>query len=375
MRRLLILCAIALTFACQPSRISGKLAPGAWDQTVRKALDDVISSNRDKDAYAVFDFDKTTIVHDISQALWVYQIEHLCYADAPSHSFLDGIPDTSKEIDGISFAEFGAILKEDFEQLSAILSQGKSLEEIHSSDIYLDFRTRMAVMLTRMDGIFGSEVSYLWMPGLLAGYTHEQAREVVHDAVLEHLGKDKLAVEDWNSPDGKWSIKVERGIYFPPEMKDLYNCRRKNGITPYVCSASMELIVEVLACDPELGLGLPPEQVFGLRMMPGEIISASYDSQYVQPIKDGKASCINKYIAPCHSGAQPILVAGDSNGDVPMLSSYPNMQHGLIIDVGRDPESKIGKLAAQARAERNLGRYLLQPAFAKASGEISGGGI
>jgi hypothetical protein len=68
-------------------------------------------------------------------------------------------------------------------------------------------------------------------------------------------------------------------------------------------------------------------------------------------------------MAPAYGFAGPVLVAGDSNGDVPMLTAFPDTWHGLIIDVGRSPESSIGQLAAQARFERNRGRYLLQPSF------------
>ena len=86
--------------------------------------------------------------------------------------------------------------------------------------------------------------------------------------------------------------------------------------------------------------------------------------------------CALALVLACQSGHQhPELVAGDSNGDVPMLTSFGNTVHGLIIDVGRSPESKIGKLAAQAREEGNNGRYLLQPNFAPIRGSIDGGGI
>lgn len=76
-----------------------------------------------------------------------------------------------------------------------------------------------------------------------------------------------------------------------------------------------------------------------------------------------------------HGNADPVLVAGDSNGDVPMLTSFSGTVHSLIIDVGRRPESQIGRLAAQAREQGNKGRYMLQPNFASIRGRIDGGGI
>ena len=375
MKRLYLLLALTLTLACQHSAQHRELAAGTWDAQVRNQLNDLLETYQDSGAYAVFDFDKTSIVHDVSQALWVYQVEHLRYADAPAHGFLDGIPDVSQPIGGITFAQMGEVLKEEYAQLAALQADGKTLEQIHATDTYKDFRARMATLLVEMDDVFGYEVSYLWMPGLLAGYTEAEAREVVHDAVLDQLGKDKLEVQEWTSPDGQWSTPVERGIWFSPEMKDLYRCLADHGITAYVCSASLELIVEVLACDPDLGVGLPPEQVFGLRFVPGDKLVAEYDPSYVQTIRSGKVTCINTYMAPLHGNKGPVLVGGDSNGDVPMLIAFDDTRHGLIIDVGRSPESKIGRLATQAREQNNTGRYLLQPNFAPIRGAVDGGGI
>lgn len=363
----LILCAALAVASCHaPKTLEG----GSWDPYVRESLNALLTSK--SGGYAVFDFDKTSIVHDISQALWVYQIEHLRYADAPKHRFMDGIPDPSRLIPGsdITFAKMGEMLQVEYALLRNFLDHG---EKIHDMVLYQDFRARMYSLLVGMDMAFGEEVSYLWMPGLLAGYTEQEARAVVHDAIAEHLGADKLAVEEWRSKDGKWGGKVERGIYFAPEMKDLFNCLRDNKIDAYVCSASLELIVEELACDPQLGPGLPPEHVFGLRFAPSERLAARYDDKYVQPIGPGKVSCIKTCIAPSYEGRGPVLVGGDSNGDVPMLTAFDDMVCGLIIDVGRSLTSPIGELTALARSCDS--RYLLQPAFAKAAGAVEGGGI
>jgi len=50
---------------------------GGWDPQVQTALNGLMA-NCGEGSYAVFDFDQTSIVHDIAQAIWVYQIEHLC---------------------------------------------------------------------------------------------------------------------------------------------------------------------------------------------------------------------------------------------------------------------------------------------------------
>lgn len=373
MKKLIVLLSLAVLLpAC-----SKPLENEAWDPAVKSALNTLIRQEAGKDAYAVFDFDKTSIVHDISNALMVYQIENLCFADAPEHNFLDGVetPDTLMEGQDVTFAEMGAFLRDEYLTLKAQKDEGRSMEVIHGSPVYLDFRARMWAFLEAMDATFGEWVSYCWMPGLLTGMTEEEARSVIRAAIQQEYGPEKLKVEEWTSPDGRISATVERGIWMSDAMKELYRSLVRKGITPYVCSASLELIVEELACDPVLGPGLPREQVFGLRFVPEEPLQARFDPSYPQPIGPGKVDCIKAFMAPAHGGSDPVLVGGDSNGDVPMLTAFPDTRKGLIIDVGRKPETPVGKLAAQARSEQNRGRFLLQPAFAKADGAVEGGGI
>lgn len=337
---------------------------GSWDPQVKTALNRLIS-NCGEGSYAVFDFDQTSIVHDITQALWVYQIEHLCFADAPIHDFLDGIPEPESLMPGTktTYAEMGRILSEEFEAMTVRQKAGERIESIRQSDVYLDFRARMHSLLEAMDEQWGSWVAYLWQPGLLAGYTEAEARALIHDAILEHLGIDKLAIEQWKSPDGRWGGNVMRGIWVSPEMKELYRCLKAANIDVYVCSASLELIVEVLACDSVLGFGLPADRVYGLRFVEGEKLVAQYDPQYKQSINEGKVDCIKAYLAPAYGNSGPVLVAGDSNGDVAMLTAFPDMKNGLIIDVGRSETSAIGQLATRAKKEGNTGIYILQPSF------------
>ena len=337
---------------------------GKWDPQVQTALNGLLS-NCGEGSYAVFDFDQTSIVHDISQALWVYQIEHLCFADAPIHDFLDGIPEPESLMPETetTYAEMGRVLSEEYKTMTTRVEAGESIESIWQSDVYLDFRARMCSLLEAMDEQWGSWVAFLWQPGLLAGYTEAEARALIHDAILEQLGRDKLAVEQWLSPDGRWGGDVMRGIWVSPEMKELYRCLQAANIDAYVCSASLELIVEALACDTVLGFGLPAERVYGLRFVEGEKLTVQFDSQYKQPIKEGKVDCIKAYMAPAYGNTNPVLVAGDSNGDVPMLTAFSDMKHGLIIDVGRSETSAIGQLATQAKKDGNTGIYILQPSF------------
>ena len=76
------------------------------------------------------------------------------------------------------------------------------------------------------------------------------------------------------------------------------------------------------------------------------------------------------FAAACDRG-EPARELVPGNWDAQIRTNL----NGLIIDVGRSPESPIGQLATLARKEGNRGRYLLQPNFAPIRGSAEGGGI
>ena len=161
-------------------------------------------------------------------------------------------------------------------------------------------------------------------------------------------------LEKWESPErglcGKVSVSFTRGIGITEEIKSLYKALNNNGFSTYICSAAEEYIVETIACDKKYGFGLPPENVFGIRLAPFEngIIKSEYDTAYIQTYKEGKTKAIMEYISPLHCGKEPVLVAGDSNGDYDMLTAFKDLKAGLIIDCGNG--GPIGELTKDARS-------------------------
>ena len=158
-------------------------------------------------------------------------------------------------------------------------------------------------------------------------------------------------MEAWDSPDGQVSVQVPKGMAITPEMKELYAALREAGFDVYICSASYEEMVEAVACNEKYGLNLPKENVFGIRLEPGsdECIHAVGAKGYPQPYHQGKVDCIKEYIASSHGGRGPALVAGDSNGDYAMLTSFPDMKRGLIVNCLR--KGDIAGLTASAIAD------------------------
>ena len=357
-----------------------------WNDSVYAALDELIRSegisSPDYDPqcrpYAVFDYDNTTIINDISLTLMIYQIENLNYAFSPDEAFgrfTANIPDLDCELKGIlpeNWAPDGPKLKadredgkgwtarelaqglsDDFAVLMSMKADGMALDEIRSSNCYLDFRARLLVLNEGVEHSFDYGIWCLWQPSLFFGMSWEELQSFTRESVDHWLSFGPIRSEIWDSPDGSLSVEVRKGMALPQENIHLYKCLQDNGFDVYICSASLEKIVEAMACDPKYGLNIPPENVFGIRLADEQICYGELAPDYDQTYQSGKTACIRKLIAPSHCGRQPSLIAGDSNGDYPMLSDFDSLRLGLIIDCKRS--GPIARLAAEARAAAPAG--------------------
>lgn len=314
--------------------------------------------------YAVFDFDNTLIVGDISLTTMVYQIENLEYSIAPDGFFLaltDCIPNIDCALEGfpgISARMLATDLYNDYIYLydNYISERKLTLEEITRSDEFKDFRAKLWALSLGADTTFGYETGCLWILRLLSGMRTAGVKELACRAAEAAMG-DKLREEKWCSPRmgeaGKVEVTVPRGLRIRKEMINLTETLNHYGIDVYICSASSEMLVEAVAERWFPVIGGPA--VFGLRTTSGDTVSpkARYAPSYPHTFHEGKCELIDRFIAPLHGGKAPVLVAGDSNGDYAMLTSYPSMARGLIID-----RPSAGDIAALK--ESGDSKYLVQ---------------
>ena len=341
MGKLYRLLALALLVSCTPS-----LERGEWEEDTYQALSALVNDKSLSGGYAVFDCDNTTILHDVTHTLMVWQIENLEFADAVDERFLQGLARTDFPLEGLDMTaeEMGSYLYDCYTDLRSRLDEGVSLGKIHESEAYLDFRAAFLAFYKAIGNNYTYGELCLWEPMLFSGLPENKAEE----SLSFWLSQGRVWNESWTSTDGRFTGVAEKGIVITDDMKSLLNALRKSGITPYICSASPEWVVEALVCNPENGLGFVPEEVFGVRFDGGD-----YAEGYPQPFKEGKVACIDSLIAPLHGGVQPALVAGDSSGDVAMLTAYPGMRVGLIMNQHRGGE-------IECLAGLNDGRYVSQ---------------
>ena len=132
-----------------------QLITGNWAPATRARIQAVIDENANQGKYVVFDFDNTSVIFDIQEALLIYQIENLQFKIDPAdmEAVLEtGIPDLNKSmgtsLDGknITPATLVADITSDYEWIYANyegFEGDKDLNYIHASNQYQDFAAKL----------------------------------------------------------------------------------------------------------------------------------------------------------------------------------------------------------------------------------------
>lgn len=364
-----------------------------WADATYEALNKLIKNNGIQSStydpankpYVVFDCDNTTVINDIEEALLIYQLENLRFKLTPDNiaAVLEtGIPDIEqpfvedyrnaegKELNVKLVAEDCASdYKYLYENYSGFGAGGaKTLDEIKETDEYKDFTTKVRFLYSAVNDTFDASVGYPWVTYLFTGMTSDEVRKLAEESHDYWLSYGEFTKETWTSPEtlkgnaGVVSISYKTGLAFPEEMKDLYNTFMDNGIDVYVCSASFYDVVIAAMTNPKYGYNVKESNVYAMRLKTdeqGRYIN-EYDDNYFQTQGKGKAHTINAFIRGMYGNRGPIFVAGDSSGDFNMMTEYPDMQLGLIVNrVRSDSMMSISKEAAGMIGSSDA-KYVLQ---------------
>lgn len=362
------------------------LTPGRWAPKNRERLEELIRRNAFQGRYACFDFDDTTSVHAVDHALFAYQVHMLRFAMDPRQmrraltmglGDLDRVLGYNQERRPVRCGDLVGDLCGDYGLLWKSRAVGAGEEELSAvrrTLEYRDFAAKLHWMRRMLDRAFPIEVSYPWCSYFLTGFTPEEARRLSREAVAWAMEAGRYGTVTLCSPEerlgaaGRIRTAEEKGLTFPQEMRDLYRTLWDNGITPYLVSASPE---ELVRAGSELaGLGVPPERIFAMRAQrdaAGRYICAyDYDwgGGYEQTFGPGKSRVIARFIAPRHGGRGPLLVCGDAESDMDMMTDWMDggdTELGLILNHLRDP-ARHPRLCRASReaAARPGGRFLLQ---------------
>lgn len=362
------------------------LTPGRWAPENRERLEEVIRRNAFQGRYACFDFDDTTSVHAVDHALFAYQVHMLRFAMDPEQmrealtaglGDLDRVLGRNQENRPVRCGDVARDLCRDYGLLwesRAVGAGEEALSAVRRTPEYRDFSAKLHWMRAALDRVFPIEVSYPWCIYLLSGFTPEETRRLGREAIAWAMEAGRYGTVTLCSPEerpgaaGGIRTVEESGLTFPEEMRDLYRVLQDHGITTYLVSASP---AELVRAGSELaGLGVPPERIFAMRARrdaEGRYICAyDYDwgGGYEQTFGPGKSRVIDRFIAPRHGGRGPLLVCGDAESDMDMMTDWMDRgdtELGLVLNHLRDPEHhpRLSRAAREAAA-RPGGRFLLQ---------------
>lgn len=343
-----------------------QLITGNWAPATRARIQAVIDENAGKGRYVCFDFDNTSAIFDVQEALLVYQIENLKFKIEPKDMagvLETGIPDLEKEmgksLDGktITPATLVADLVSDYTWIYnnyAGFKGNKDLNYIHASNQYQDFAAKLRFMYNNLGDFFDHAVSYPWVTYLFTGMTPDEVQELAAASHRYWSTYGRYAEETWTSPvelpgqTGVVSASYITGVTFTDELRDLYATLMANDIDVYIVSASP--IDTIIAANESMGYGIPEDQIFAMRNKldaNGTYINEyDYDwggeGKYAQTQGEGKSTIITNFIAPKYEGVGPLMVFGDSAGDWNMMTDWMesgDTELGVIFNRYRKPGS------------------------------------
>lgn len=307
-----------------------------WNPDFLKKLDSLLSAPLPKKSFAVFDWDHTCVFNDCQDAVFRYQLEKLEFKLTPKDLQLTF--SAQREI-----IVYEAAFYELFQRIQR-LRKSATTEQIVQNPMHDEF-VKLGLHLNQLylkDPRLGPKFAYAWIIKWLKGFTETEAFDLAQKSIKEAL---KLPLS-------------EQGLRVQFAMLALIQQLRSSGIQPYVVTASHQSVVQAIACDPALGYGFQMNEIKGMRLDTDSKKRFTLDLKHAWPMtwRSGKVEAIRKEIS---SSLDPLLVAGDSDGDYEMLTQFKDMKIGLILE--KPGQVDLGKLMTKIRAgEPGTERYVIQ---------------
>lgn len=360
----------AIETAAQPGRES--FLEGAWDPFNRATLEGLIREHgrggarwdADHAPVAVFDWDNTSIAGDVQETVFLHQLENLQFDFTPEmlgKVIREGIPSdrftrpfSNQDGGEVSIEEVATDIERSYRVLyhgHEGLNGDEPLERISGMPEYREFVAKMLFAYRAIGATFDHRISYPWVIYMLAGMTDREVTALSNRAIGAALEME-MGRRTWTSPKidsaaGVVSVEVERGIRLSAEMQSLYRVMTHEGFDVYVCSASFSTVVRAIASGERYGYGLDPANVVAMeveREADGRLLPR-YRRGYPQTQGPGKVEALRAFLP-----RPPVFVAGDSDGDVDMLTAFEETELRLVIDRGGD--GPIARLVERGRLQR-----------------------
>lgn len=336
-----------------------------WNPVVRERLNKMMQRavNSSDKQYAVVDWDNTFVYMDTSEVFLLEQLAQLKFNVTPQvMEFIlkKGIPKTNykenyKTDDGKAIN--ADMIVGDIVNAFAVLYEeyikgDKTLEEVKKLEEYKEFVAKYYYNYKAVIDSFGPDIAYVWAKYSMTNMTEEEIAEVTR-AGIEKQGKTNVkkitldSSEVLKSDTGPLSVSFTIGYRFIEPMQELAKAMQANGIDLYVDSAAYQDIIGPVVSNPAYGYDIPKQNAYAMRFEKKNNKSMpEYKEGYFVTFKGGKTDVIKTFIAPKYDGRAPIFVAGDSDGDVAMMTDF---DVDTVLVINRNKGGLIGQMADIAR--------------------------
>lgn len=336
--------------------MQAKITQQKWDPFVFQRLNDTISqASTDVTAdvadrsYVVFDFDNTTILHDIEDHLMMYMLDHLAYKMTPEEfyqvltngpmNFQQPIfPNTHNMATFIDLADDiiaqYQVLYTDY--IDVPEDERIPLAEIKDFAQYNEFAAKLRLYYQLAGHEFsrtpGENSPIYWFKGYTTQEFSALSIKVFEDALNKPLTLRRLfSSQHIKSKVGKVESTFEQGIRVPEEILQLWSVLRENNIDIYVISASPIDLVRTVASQAPFNL--PKDQIFGMcyDVTDDGIIDSRIEAGTLITKGLGKVEVIKEFLERKYQ-KEPLMLFGDSMGDYPMMTQLPYVKLSVLFN-------------------------------------------
>ena len=380
-----------------------------WADDVKQAINDLVdtygvySAGYDDTAYAVFDFDNTTVIFDVEEQLAAYQLQSMSFALTPEELpavLITGLSDPDEDLTALGYGSGSyrdwitditaayTALYDAYGPFTPAGADAETRQTMQADEQWQEFAAKMRAMYDLVYEHESASAAYPWITYWFTGMTEQEVYDL---AAASHTLYGNVETEQvtWSSPAdmdsavGPVTVTWTAGITVTENIKELWQVLCRNGIDVWVCSASD--INAVCAAVDVFGLHDLCTGVIAMTdvMEDGKYVNA-YDyktgvcrcagedgtwsrgtaASGAQTQGPGKVTAINNILCAAY-GCGPLCGFMDSSGDFNFCTEYDTLK--LVVCMNRASRKVTdggGLIAEVAVYEKDTLHYDLQAANA-----------
>lgn len=353
-----------------------------WAPDVKQGLNDLVTiyGNAPEKQYAVFDFDNTSSVFDITENEMCLQLMTMSFEMTPerfSEVMATDIP--------LEKANYGSYVNDICSAYTYLYGKygpfsykGLSEEEMNTvkaDPVWEQFAGKMFSFYSVMESNGDITIAYNWDKYWCCGMTDEQERDLARRS-HEKFSRTETCTGEWNGR------KYTLGFTVTENIRELWKVLDANGIDVWVCSASgITAVLEAIDmfglrpyCTGVLAMTIGHDaqgrlsnfyDYDGKAFLPSDDGGWKQDSLPIgaQTCRQGKVTAILNAIAPKYGGKGPVACFMDSTGDFNFCTEFADTKLVVCFNRGNRKITDGGGLIAEtAIYERDVLGYDLRKA-------------